>query len=101
MATEKAAALGRPTVRCIAGEFNGSVSTTAKEPKCLRSGVVAKQVIQYHMDNIDSAEAAARAADQAREATETAEVAQAPINSFLSSGPGQPQRRQRSRPQWA
>ena len=88
-------------VRCIAGEFNGSVLTTTKEPKSLRSGVVAKQVIQYHMDNIDSAEAAARAADRAREATETAEAAQAPVNSFLSSGPGQSQRRQRSRAQLA
>ena len=68
-------------VRCIAGEFNCSAHTAAKEPECLRLGV-AKQVIQYHIDRMDPAAAAARAADRARVATESAasEAARVPAN---------------------
>ena len=53
--------------RCIAGEFDGSASLAAKDPECIALGV-ARQNIQYYIDQVDPAGslALARAADRGR-----------------------------------
>ncbi len=85
--------------RCLAGEIGGSAVNASRAPECIRLGVDEFN-IRYNIGRGDFAAAAARAADRARVATETA-AAEAPRVPVRVIERSRPQRRRRSRPQWA